>query len=100
MSNTATYRYTVNNLVIASIGAAASLDVPVSLPGAKVGDVGIAIPRQALTSGVAINPLRVSADNTAVIQLVNGTAGAIDPVDTMDFDVVLFRGTGQSTTVQ
>lgn len=98
--NTVTYRYSVNNLVIASIGAAGSLDVAVVLQGAKVGDVGIAIPRQALTAGVSINPIRITADNAGAIQFVNGTAGAIDPVDTMDFDVVLFRSTGQSTTVQ
>lgn len=98
--NTATYRYIVNNLTIASIGAAGSLDVSVSLPGAKVGDIGLAIPRQALTGAVSINPIRITADNTGAIQFVNSSAGAIDPVDTMDFDVILFRATGNAIVVQ
>lgn len=98
--NCATYRYIVNNLAIASIGAAGSLDVAVSLPGSVVGDVGIAIPRQALTGGVSINPIRVTAAGSAAIQFVNGSAAAIDPVDTMDFDIVLFRSTGNAIVVQ
>lgn len=98
--NCSVFRYLVNNLVIPSIGAAGTGEVSVSLPGAKVGDIGIAMPRQALTAAISVQPVRITADNTGSIPFVNGSAGAIDPVDTMDFDVVLFRATGQAITVQ
>lgn len=88
-------RYTVENLVIGSIAAVTTLEVQVTLPGAAVGDGGIAVPRgAAFTNGVAINPVRVSAANTVQIPFVNGSAGAIDPADTFDFDIYLFKKTG------
>lgn len=93
--NATVKRYTVTNLVIASIGAVTTLEVPVTLPGAKVGDSGFAAPRDAkLTNGLTMNPLRVTADNTVQIPFVNASAGAIDPADTFDFDVYLFTATG------
>ena len=98
--NCSVYRYIVNNLVIPSIGAAETGEVAVSLPGAKVGDIGIAMPRQALTAAISVNPIRITADNAGAIPFVNSSAAPIDPVDTMDFDIVLFRGTGQAITVQ
>lgn len=94
--NASVYRYTVTNLVIPSIAAVTTTEVQVTLAGARVGDSGIACPRDAkLTSGLALNPIRITADNTAQIPFVNASAGAIDAADTFDFDVYLFRATGQ-----
>lgn len=91
-------RYTVTNLTIPSIAATTTTEVQVTLVGAKVGDSGIACPRDAkMTSGIAILPLRVTADNTAQIPFCNASAGAIDPADTFDFDVFLFKATGPLT---
>lgn len=96
--NCTVLRYSFSNLVIASIGAVTTLEVAVPLPGALPGDVGIAIPRDgAFTSGIAINPIRVTAADAGVIPFVNGSAGAIDPADTFDFDVYLFRATGEAS---
>lgn len=89
------YRYTVTNLVIPNLLAVTTTEVQVTLAGAKVGDSGWACPRDAkLTDGVAMLPIRVTADNTAQIPFVNASAGAINPADTFDFDVYLFRATG------
>jgi hypothetical protein len=88
-------RYVVNNLVIPSIGAVATTEVQVTLPGVKVGDSGFACPRDAkLTAGISILPIRVTAADTAQIGFVNSSAGAIDPADTFDFDVYIFKSTG------
>lgn len=88
-------RYTVTNLVIPSIGAVTTTEVQVTLVGARVGDSGFAAPRDAkMTSGIAINPIRVTANDTVQIPFVNASAGAIDPADTFDFDVYLFKATG------
>ncbi len=89
------YRYTVTNLVIPSIAAVTTTEVQVTLTGAKIGDSGFACPRDAkMTNGIAILPIRVTADNVAQIPFCNASAGAIDPADTFDFDVYLFRATG------
>jgi hypothetical protein len=93
--NATVKRYTVTNLVIPNITAVLTTEVQVTLPGAKVGDSGFAAPRDAkMTDGIAINPLRVTADNTVQIPFVNASAGAINPADTFDFDVYLFTATG------
>lgn len=88
-------RYTVTNLVIPSINAVTTTEVQVTLAGARVGDSGIACPRDAkMTNGISILPLRVTADDTVQIPFCNASAGAIDPADTFDFDVYLFKSTG------
>ena len=70
-------------------------EVQVALVGARVGDSGIACPRDAkFTNGIAILPLRVTANDVVQIPFCNASAGAIDPADTFDFDVYLFRATG------
>lgn len=89
------WRYTVTNLVIPSIAAVTTTEVQVTLQGCRVGDSGFACPRDAqMTSGIAILPLRVTANDTAKIPFCNASAGAIDPADTFDFDVYLWRATG------
>jgi hypothetical protein len=89
------YRYTVTNLVIPNLGAVSTTEVQVTLQGCRVGDSGFACPRDAaFTAGIAILPLRVTANDTAKIPFVNASAGAIDPADTFDFDVYLWRATG------
>lgn len=89
------YRYTILNLVIPSIAAVTTTEVQVALPGAQIGDSGFACPRDAkFTSGIAILPLRVTAAGVVQIPFCNASAGAIDPADTFDFDVYLFRATG------
>jgi hypothetical protein len=88
-------RYIVNNLVIANITAVTTLEVQVTLPGVAVGDSGFACPRDAkMTNGIAILPVRVTAANTAQIPFCNASAGAIDPADTFDFDVYIFKAAG------
>jgi hypothetical protein len=90
-------RYTISNLVIASIGAVTTTEITVTCPGVAVGDTGIASPRDAaFTNGLAINPIRVSAANTVKIPIVNASAGAIDAPDTFDFDIIIFKATGNA----
>lgn len=91
-------RFQVDNLVIANIVAATTLEVAVALPansGVAVGDVGLAYPRDAaLSTGLGINPVICRVANTIIIPFVNGTAGAINPADTFDFNIFMFLGTG------
>lgn len=88
-------RYTIDNLVIGAIGAVTTLEVQVALPGAALGDVGIACPRDAIfTAGISINPVRISAAGIGQIPFVNGSAGSINPADTFDFTIVLFKASG------
>ena len=91
-------RYTVANLVIPSIGAVATTEVQVTLPGAKVGDAGFAVSTAAFTAGIApMIPVRISATNTAQLAFCNASAAPNEPADTFDFDVYLFCATGPLT---
>jgi hypothetical protein len=98
-SNGQSMRFRLNNLVIASVGAAGSLNVDVAinaLPADYVGSVGWALPRDAdLTAGLP-GPIQARITSTTNLRLrfVNPSAGAIDPVDTFDFDVFIFPATG------
>jgi hypothetical protein len=99
LGNCVVNRYLVNNLVIGSIGAVATVEVTVTVSsgGLVVGDIGVAVPRAAFTGGVAVGPVRVVTATTFVIPFINASAGALDPADTFEFDVFIFRGTGNLT---
>lgn len=89
------YRYTITNLVVASIAAVTTTEIQVTLPGVKVGDSGFFAPRDAkMLNGIALLPIRVTADNTAQLPFCNASAGALDVADTQDYDVYVFRATG------
>ena len=90
-------RYTIDNLVIGNLPATTTKEIAVTLPGAALGDIGIACPREAIfTAGIIINPVRISAANTGQIPFVNASPGAIFPPqqDTHDFTIVLFKANG------
>ena len=61
----------------ASIGAVASLDIAVTLPGVAVGDTIIAIPPATLTAGLAPQGV-VATAGVGTLRLTNASAGAID----------------------
>lgn len=93
-------RYTVENLVIASIGAVTSLLVSVTLPtgsGLAAGDGVQVTPRVAtgLTNGIAVYGVVVDSTHIGIV-FVNASAGAIDPADTFDFDVYVTKKTGNA----
>lgn len=93
--NTSSHRYSLDNVVLPSIPAHSNVEIQVVLNGARVNDVGIATTRgAALTSGLSIGPVRVSAPNVGQIQISNVTTLAIDAPDTQDFVIHLFRATG------
>ena len=95
MGNCVVNRYLITNFVIGNITAVTTLEVAVVLNGAAVGDGGIAVPRAAFTNGVVPAYVRVTAANAGVIAFVNASAGAIDPADTFEFDVYLFKASGE-----
>lgn len=89
------FRYTVTNLAVPSIAAVTTTEVQVTLAGVKVGDSGFFAPRdQKMLNGMALLPIRVTADNTAQLPFCNASAGALDVPDTVDYDVYVFRATG------
>lgn len=92
-------RFTVENLVIASIGAVTTLVVSVTVAGAglQAGDGVQVTPRVAtgLTNGIAVYGVIIDATHIG-IAFVNASAGAIDPADTFDFDIYVTKKTGQA----
>lgn len=90
---------TVENLVIASIGAVTTLVVSVSVPGQQfaAGDGVQVTPRVAtgLTNGIGIYGVVIDATHIG-IAFVNASAGAIDPADTFDFDIYVTKKSGQA----
>lgn len=89
-------RYSVENLAIGNITAVTTLtvNVDVSSAGLNTGDGVLVTPRgTALTNGISLYGHIVDS-NTIGLDFVNASAGAIDPVDTFDFDVYVFLQTG------
>lgn len=91
-------RFRLNNLVIGNIGAVANLAVDVAVTSGKVktGDVGFAIAVDAnMTDGIpGIIPVVATSNTNIRLLFTNASAGAIDPADTFDFNVVMFPQTG------
>ena len=91
-------RFRLNNLVVGSIGAAGSLNVDTTItavPASYVGAVGFAVPVDAdLTAALAAPMARITSTTNLRLRFSNGSAGAIDPADTFDFDVYVFLETG------
>lgn len=92
-------RFRLQNLVVANIGAAGSLNVDTainSLPASYVGAVGFAVPvDNDLTAGLP-GPImaRITSQTNLRLRFVNPSAGGIDPADTFDWDVFIFPETG------
>jgi hypothetical protein len=95
--NTTSVRHVTTDLVIGACGANAVTEVAVTIPGVAVGDMAFAACRQTLTAGISLAPCRVSAANTVQICLQNLTAAPIDPADTFDFDIMIFKATGNAS---
>ncbi len=94
--NAVTLRYTIENLVIASVGAVTTLTVSVALAAAQLGagDGVLVTPRgAALTNGIAVYGIVIDSTHIGLC-FVNASAGAIDPADTFDFDVYVVKKTG------
>lgn len=91
----------IDNLVIASITAATTALVSVTVPNAVLADGDLVIPQlrgaAILTSPVV--PYAVVVDSTHIgLCLANGSAGAVDPADTFDWVFYVFGQTGNRLT--
>jgi len=62
-----------------SIIAATTVEQTVEAKGLKVQDIILSVVKPTLTTGIGVLQARVSAADTLAIQLINATAGAIDP---------------------
>ena len=63
-----------------SVGATSTAELTCTVPGLLVGDyVDMYLSTQALTTGLSITNMRVSAANTMAVTVVNATAGALTP---------------------
>lgn len=65
-------------LDVGSISSNSSQTVAVTVPGVLVGDFVIAT-KPSLTEGVIVGSALVSDDDTVHFQIVNATAGSVDP---------------------
>jgi len=96
-------RFRLNNLVVANIGAAGSLNVDVTItavPSDWVGAIGIAAPVDAdLTAGLPPPYARITSTTNLRLRFANPSAGGIDPADTFDWEVLVWpeRGNPQQT---
>ncbi len=92
-------RFKLVNLVIGNITAVTNLDVDVAVTAGKVkaGDVGFAIPTDAsMENGIpGIIPVRATTNANLRLTFTNASAGAINPADTHEFDIIMFPSTGQ-----
>jgi hypothetical protein len=93
-------RFRLNNLVVASVGAAGSTNVDVAItavPADWVGATGWAVPTDAdMTAGLAAPMARITSTTNLRLRFSNGSAGAIDPADTFDLDAFVFLPTGMA----
>lgn len=63
-----------------SVGATSTAELTASLPGLQLGDyVDMYNNTAALTTGLSITNIRVSAANTLAVTVANTTAGALTP---------------------
>lgn len=94
-----TVRFRLNNLTIASVGAAGSGNTDVTItavPAEWVNAIGFALPTDAdWTAALGIVQARIISTTSLRLRVANPSAGAIDPADTFDFDVFIFLPTGQ-----
>ena len=84
--------FTVDPASVASLGIEL---ITVTIAGLRAGDCVNVVPRTALLTGLVIAWVRVSADNTLIVALVNVTAGALDQGSTV-FDYGVIRGSTQA----
>lgn len=82
---------TVTNITIPSVAASTTVEIAATLNGAALGDVGFVVSLAAPIVGFNFPYVRGTGDDAVVIGVTNFTAGAIDPADTMDLVLVLFK---------
>lgn len=90
--NTFAGSFTADPASVASLGIEL---ITVTIPGLRSGDCVNVVPRTALLTGLIIAWVRVSADNTLIVALVNATGGALDQGSTV-FDYGVIRGSTQA----
>lgn len=98
--NTVSARFRLNNLVVANIGAAGSLNVDVTVTSRPnlVGSIGVALPvDNDLTAGLPPPTARMTTATNLRLRFANPSAAGIDPADTFDWDVYMFLPEGQIT---
>jgi hypothetical protein len=97
---TSAIRFRLNNLVVANIGAAGSLNVDVAItavPAGYVGAIGFAVPVDAdFTAALCAPMARITSTTNLRLRFPNASAGGIDPADTFDWDVIVFLETGNA----
>lgn len=82
------------NKTIASIPAGATTLVTFTCAGAALGDVVVATWNGAPTTGIVVQAGWATSADTVVVPFTNITAGAVDPADTFDFTLLVFRLSG------
>ena len=90
-SGQAPIQATVTDIVIPSVAASTTIEVSKTVNGAVSGDVGFFVPSAVPIVGFSFPYVRGTADDTVVIGVTNFTAAPIDPADTMDGVIVLFK---------
>ena len=85
------------NTAIGLIGAAASVETQITVPGAQIGDLVLYCARQANATAASFGGGRVSAANTVQLRTTNGSAGGVTPPATDDYDVYILQMRGEAS---
>ena len=92
-------KVTINNIAPGSINAATAVEVAIVIPGVLPGDVGYFVRQQLNAQAIALDGARCAVAGTMLLRFVNATAGAVTPTATDDYDMFIFRPTGDVTVV-
>ena len=87
-----------SNVTVGAVGAAASVEIAVTVPGARVGDLVLFAARQANATAVCFGGGRVSADDTVQLRFTNGSAAGATPPATDDYDIYVLQARGAIDT--
>jgi len=97
-SGQAPIQATVTNIVIPSVAASTTIEVAAVMNGAALNDVGFFVPSAVPIVGFNFPYVRGTGNDAVVIGVTNFTAGALDPADTMDGVIVLFKKSKRAAT--
>lgn len=98
MGNASVIHHVATDLTVGAVGAASSVEVAVTVPGAAVGDLVLFAARQANVTAVSFGGGRVSAANTVQLRFTNGSAAGATPPATDDYDVYIIQARGAIDT--
>lgn len=100
LANTGDRRILLTSVSCGPIGAQSAIELTFPLIGAIVGDIGIFSARDEDGTALVWDGVRVEDEDEIILRIVNASTlvfdgGEGEPIPVHDFDVFLFRATGE-----